>query len=188
MWYVCIVSDKTAGKSTLLSRRRYNMITGSLQKKNGYYYAALNIKVDGKRKLKWVPMHLPVEGTSARKVKKEFEAIQRAVEIELEEQQEAAMREAIRQQNPEAEMQFTDYMAQWLEESRPTLAAATYRSYSQLINARIKPYFSDLGVTVRELNHTHIDAFYASILAENCTTNTVITQCIIISKIGIFNN
>lgn len=150
------------------------MITGSLQKKNGYYYAALNIKVDGKRKLKWVPMHLPVEGTSARKVKKEFEAIQRAVEIELEEQQEAAMREAIRQQNPEAEMQFTDYMAQWLEESRPTLAAATYRSYSQLINARIKPYFSDLGVTVRELNHKHIDAFYASILAENCTTNTVI--------------
>ena len=46
------------------------MITGSLQQKNGYYYAVLYLKVDGKRKCKWIPTKLPVNGTSNRKAQK----------------------------------------------------------------------------------------------------------------------
>ena len=38
------------------------MLTGSLQMKNGKYYAVLNLKVDGKRKPKWIPLGLPVRG------------------------------------------------------------------------------------------------------------------------------
>ena len=48
------------------------MITGCLQQKNGFYYAVLYLKVNGRRRCKWVPMRLPVEGTSARKAKKAF--------------------------------------------------------------------------------------------------------------------
>lgn len=33
-------------------------MTGNLQIKNGKYYAVLNLKVDGKRKQKWVNMNL----------------------------------------------------------------------------------------------------------------------------------
>lgn len=150
------------------------MITGSLQQKNGFYYAVLNLKVDGKRKPKWVPLHIPVEGTSTRKAQKAFDNIRYQFEVAAEEAKVAAMQEAIRQQNPEAEMLFAEYMEKWLETARPTIASTTYQSYSQLIKSRIKPYFTELGVSVRELSHKHIDAFYASILAENCTPNTVI--------------
>ena len=38
------------------------MVTGNLQMKNGKYYAVLNLKVDGKRKPKWIPLGLPVRG------------------------------------------------------------------------------------------------------------------------------
>lgn len=40
------------------------MITGCLQQKNGYYYAVLYIKVDGKRKVKWVSTKLLVAEVS----------------------------------------------------------------------------------------------------------------------------
>lgn len=46
------------------------MITGCLQQKSGFYYAVLYLKVNGRRRCKWVPMRLPVEGTSARKAQK----------------------------------------------------------------------------------------------------------------------
>lgn len=48
------------------------MITGCLQQKNNTYYTVLYIKVDGKRKTKWIPTGLPVAGTSDRKAKKAF--------------------------------------------------------------------------------------------------------------------
>ena len=53
------------------------MITGCLQQKNGFYYAVLYLKVDGKRKCKWVPTKLPVDGTSNRK------ALQTAVKKDI---------------------------------------------------------------------------------------------------------
>ena len=61
------------------------MITGCLQQKNNTYYAVLYIKVDGKRKTKWVPTGLPVAGTSDRKAKKAFDQIRLDYEQEQEE-------------------------------------------------------------------------------------------------------
>lgn len=61
------------------------MITGCLQQKNGFYYAVLYLKVNGRRRCKWVPMRLPVEGTSARKAQKAFDEIRLQYEREEEE-------------------------------------------------------------------------------------------------------
>ena len=71
-----MVVSPMADTSTLLIQRRLNMITGCLQKKNGYYYAVLYTYVgeDKKtRKNKWIPLKLPVEGTSPRKAQKAFD-------------------------------------------------------------------------------------------------------------------
>lgn len=38
------------------------MVTGCLQIKNDKYYAVLYLKIDGKRKPKWIPTGLPVRG------------------------------------------------------------------------------------------------------------------------------
>ena len=61
------------------------MITGCLQQKNGLYYAVLYLKVDGKRKPKWISTKLPIEGTSNRKAQKAFEEIRMQYEKEEEE-------------------------------------------------------------------------------------------------------
>ena len=61
------------------------MITGCLQQKNGYYYAVLYIKVDGKRKVKWVSTKLLVAEVSERKAKRAFEEIRSQFERQEEE-------------------------------------------------------------------------------------------------------
>ena len=117
------------------------MITGSLQQKNGYYYAVLYLKVDGKRKCKWIPTKLPVNGTSNRKAQKAFDEIRIEYEREQEERQrmEEELAELTKNTHPDALLPFTDYIEKWLHNARPSLATTTYQSYSNMIKARILP-------------------------------------------------
>lgn len=55
-------------------------------------------------------------------------------------------------------------------------------AYSNMIKARIRPYFAPLGLQLREVTPQHIEDFYQSILADDCTTNTVIHYHAIIRK------
>lgn len=160
------------------------MITGSLQQKNGYYYAVLYIKVDGKRKCKWIPTKLPVNGTSNRKAQKAFDDIRIEYEREQEEIQrkEAELAELTKNTHPDALLPFTDYIEKWLGSARPSLATTTYQSYSNMIKARILPYFQPLGLELREVTPQHIEDFYQTILDDNCTTNTVIHYHSILRK------
>ena len=152
------------------------MITGCLQQKSGFYYAVLYLKVNGRRRCKWVPMRLPVEGTSARKAQKAFDEIRLQYEREEEErlEREAKAKELAENTHPDALLPFTEYMEKWLQSTRSSLATATYQSYSNMIKARIRPYFAPLGLQLREVTPQHIENFYQSILADDCTTNTVI--------------
>ena len=91
------------------------MITGCLQEKNNTYYAVLYIKVDGKRKTKWIPTGLPVEGTSDRKAKKAFdqirlEYVQEQEEIERKEAEERTRELIEGKQNPQAKVLFINYL------------------------------------------------------------------------------
>ena len=160
------------------------MITGCLQQKNGFYYAVLYLKVNGRRRCKWVPMRLPVEGTSARKAQKAFDEIRLQYEREEEERldREAKAKELAENTHPDALLPFTEYMEKWLQSTRSSLATATYQSYSNMIKARIRPYFAPLGLQLREVTPQHIEDFYQSILADDCTTNTVIHYHAIIRK------
>ena len=111
------------------------MITGCLQQKNGYYYAVLYIKVDGKRKVKWVSTKLLVAEVSERKAKRAFEEIRSQFERQEEErlQKEAQEQANERDIHPDAKMEFTAYMEKWLAGARPTIATATYQSYANMI-------------------------------------------------------
>lgn len=160
------------------------MITGSLQQKNGYYYAVLYIKVDGKRKCKWIPTKLPVNGTSNRKAQKAFDEIRIEYEREQEERQrkEAELAELTKNTHPDALLPFTDYIEKWLNSARPSLATTTYQSYSNMIKATILPYFKPLGLQLQDVTPQHIEDFYQTILDDNCTTNTVIHYHSILRK------
>ena len=113
------------------------MITGCLQQKNGFYYAVLYLKIDGRRRCKWIPMKLSVQDTSQRKAQKAFDEIRLQYEREEEErlEREAKAKELAKNTHPDALLPFTEYMEKWLQSTRTSLATATYQSYSNMINA-----------------------------------------------------
>lgn len=160
------------------------MITGCLQEKSGYYYAVLYLKENGKRRCKWIPLKLPVEGTGKRKAQQAFDSIRLQYEKEEEERlaREAQAKELAEQVHPDALLLFTDYLEKWLQVTRSSIAIATYQSYANMLKARIKPYFEPLELHLYEVTPQHIEDFYQSILADNCTTNTVIHYHAIIRK------
>ncbi len=160
------------------------MITGCLRQKNGFYYAVLYLKVDGKRKCKWVSTKLPVEGTSPRKAQKALDEIRLQFEHdeELRLKEEAELRELVKNTHPDALMPFTDYMEKWLKGTRSSLATATYPSYSCMLKARIIPHFQPMGLRLNELAPRHIEEFYQIILDDDCTPNTVIHYHSVIRK------
>ncbi len=144
----------------------------------------LYLKVDGKRKNKWIPTKLPIQGTSNRKAQKAFDEIRIQYERDEEERQkiEAEEKELLKNNHPDALMPFTEYIDKWLQVSKPSLATSTYQSYRNLINARIKPYFEPLGLRLMDVKAQHIDDFYQTIFADGCTANTVIHYHAILGK------
>ena len=165
-------------------RRLIIMITGCLQKKNGYYYAVLYLKVDGKRKTKWVATKLPVATTSERKAQKALDEIRMQYDRQEEARASEKAMEAARTKDcpPEAQVPFADYMEKWLNSVRPSIATATYQSYSVMMKARVIPYFTTSGIRLCDLTPQHIEDFYQTILDDGCTTNTVIHYHAIIRK------
>lgn len=155
------------------------MITGCLQLKKGYYYAVLYLKVDGKRKCKWIPTNLP-EGTNEKRVQKAFDTIR--AEFEQAENMRVAIEVDSSNTSSDADLPFHEYMAKWLKITRPTIATATYHSYNGMLKARITPYFENSDITLGTLTPQHIEDFYQSILEDNNTTNTVIHYHAIIRK------
>ena len=150
------------------------MLTGSLQIKNGNYYAVLNLKVNGKRKPKWIPLHLPERGN-----KRQAEAMLHRLIAEYESLDEGTKvlvirNGTVREGTKEADALFADYMNSWVEMIKPSVATATYNSYKSMIGARIDAHFRSLGVTLGGLTPTHLQDFYQLILDEGYTTNTVI--------------
>ena len=92
------------------------MVAGHLQEKKGYFYMVLSYPdAAGKRKTKWFPTGLPVKGNKKKAEKMLMETRQTFV--------------------PECkpiqdDMLFSDFLLQWLEIAKPTIALTTYASYS----------------------------------------------------------
>ncbi len=154
------------------------MITGCLQQKNNTYYALLYVKVDGKRKVKWVPTGLPVAGTSQRKAQKAFDQIRLEYEQAQEKKERQEAEEKARElveskRNPQADVPFMDYLQKWLLQAKPTISKTTFKGYRTMLDGRVNRYFTKLDVTVGEVTPQHLQDFYQTIFDEGHTPNTV---------------
>ena len=88
------------------------MVAGHLQEKNGIYYMVLSYpSANGKRKNKWISTKLPVKGNKKKAEKMLSEIRQTFVPVE---------------KPMDAEINFSDYMLQWLQIIKPTVATTTY--------------------------------------------------------------
>ena len=123
------------------------MVAGHLREKGGHYYAVLNYTdYQGKRKSKWIATGLTIKGN-----KKRAEAI--LMDARRNFQEEAPLR-------MEAKTLFADFLEQWLEVIRDSIAVPTYASYSNLSNGVIIPYFRKYGTTLEDLAAKDIQQFY----------------------------
>ena len=95
------------------------MVAGHLQEKNGIFYVVLSYPdTTGKRKAKWISTGLPVKGNKKKAEKMLME--QRA--------------SFIAPCKPLTDgVLFSDFMLQWLEIVKPTIAVSTYASYSEIV-------------------------------------------------------
>ena len=123
------------------------MVAGHLREKSGYYYAVLNYTDSlGKRKTKWISTGLTVKGN-----KKRAEAI---------------LMDARRNFNPEeptvmnGDLLFADYMDQWLDIIKSSVAVPTYASYAATVKKIVAPYFRKKEVTLKNLTAKDIQEFY----------------------------
>ena len=123
------------------------MVAGHLQEKNGVYYMVLSFHDEtGKRKTKWVSTGLPVKGNK-KKAEKLLMELRKSFE-------------APEVLDPAEDILFSDFMLQWLEIVKPTIAITTYSSYSNMVKGVIVPYFKEKGIMLRDLKATDIQAFY----------------------------
>ena len=151
-----------------------HMVAGHLREKRGYYHIVLSYTDEnGKRQTPSKSTGLPVKGNKKRAEKMLMEARQ-AKEEELQKQAEQAARK-----NPAnaADIQFTQFLTDWLEMMRSSIEDTTYAAYSLAINRKIIPYFEQKhpGLRLRDLSPKQIQDYYTYEMKENkLSANTVI--------------
>ena len=148
------------GRSLCYTEKEEIMVAGHLREKSGYYYAVLNYTdALGKRKTKWIKTGLVVKGN-----KKKAEAI---------------LMEARRNFNPEepkvmnGDIMFADFMEQWLDIIKSSVAVPTFASYSTSVKRIIAPYFREKEIALKNLTAKDIQEFYLKEL-ERVSASSVI--------------
>ena len=103
------------------------------------------LDVAGKRKTKWFSTGLPIKGNKKKAEKMLMDL----------------RKEYVPKEKPlEQTILFSDFMLQWLEIVKPTIAITTYSSYCNMVTGVIVPYFKEKGITLGALKATDIQAFY----------------------------
>lgn len=157
------------------------MIAGHLQEKKGYFYVVLNYKdTNDKRRTKWIPTGYPAEERNRSKAQTFLKKQQKTFVIPAEEEA-TAEKEQEEDSLDSPEILFADYLANWLQIARSTIAITTYSSYSSLIKSAIDPWFRKKGVTLKELNARNIQEFY-TVMLTRVKPNTVIHYHAIIHR------
>lgn len=120
-------------------------MTGSLQEKNGKYYAVINTTdINGKRKQKWISTGLEIRGN-----KKKAEQFLREKLKEFEMQENLVQSDVL----------FSDYIEYWLEKAKIRLDVITYQGYLSISKAHIIPYFKKLNKTLKDITREDIQNY-----------------------------
>ena len=136
-------------------------VTGSLQKKKGYYYAVLRLPLkDGtgyEKKQKW--FSTGIKATSRNKT-----AAQVALAAKLEEFNGVIYTDKIL---------FADWVDKWLDYHAREVGEITMQGYRQHVKKHIGPYFRERGIYLQELGKEDIREYYDYLLGQGLSANTV---------------
>lgn len=118
-------------------------MTGSIQVKDGKYYAVINEHINGKRKQIWVNTGYP-----ANRNKKNAERFLRQILSEKEHLEE-----------PNNEQLICDYVNVWLERASMKVRESTHKNYTDLANKHVIPYFKANRLLVTSAKRADIQKF-----------------------------
>jgi len=121
-------------------------MTANLYEKNGRFHVMLSWMKVGKRKQKSVGTGISTTGNNKRKA----EAARRQILAEWEEK--------ITENH--VDILFSEYMLQWLETAKHSIAETTYADYKRVIKNQINPYFAQRKIKLHDLKPYHIQEFY----------------------------
>ena len=120
-------------------------MTGSLQQKNGKYYAVINsLDNQGKRKQKWIATNLTVKGNKKRA---EQFLRERIAEFELQENL------------IQSDVLFSDYVLHWLSIAKIKVGEITYQGYSDIAKTQVIPYFKERAIPLKKLTREDIQEY-----------------------------
>lgn len=122
-------------------------IGSCLQAQSGRWYARIWwYDADGIRQMKTRATGYSVEGNNKRKAEKKMLEIQADFESKL---------------TPNSnDMLFSDWLTQWLNETRQGIEESTYTEQKRMIEACIEPYFKKRNIKLCDLKAYHIQEFY----------------------------
>ncbi len=144
------------------------MITGSLQKKKGLYYAVLNLYDEyGKRKPKWIPTGYTIKGN-----KKKAEEKLEQFKIEYENKSKVQLRDP-NIYDKYKNILFCDYMLDWLEKQKGKVEKTTYIGYEQVIKGRLYNYFKTTKIKLVNIKPKHLQDFFDFLFSEGLSGNTI---------------
>jgi len=136
-------------------------VTACLTTKNDKYYVIIGWHEADKRKQKWINTGLSVSGNNKRK------AEQKRLELQREWEDKVSL-------NNFKSILFSDYLKQWLDETKHTIGETTYWSYRNTIYSSICPYFDERKILLADLKTYHIQEFYNyKMNVDGVTGNTI---------------
>jgi len=142
---------------------------GSLQIKGRKYYVVINYKDDfGNWKKKWISTGLDSRNNKTR-------ANQALKEIE------AGFRPETIVAQTDAEILFSDYLEQWLENHKKNVRLNTYAGYKLLLK-KITKYFKNHGTKLKDLKPIHIQTLYNVWAKHGMTGSTMLKYHNVIRK------
>lgn len=141
-------------------------MTGSLQIKGDKYYAVLNFKDrGGKRVQKWIPLNLTTKGN-----KRRAESMLNELIVNYQGY------ESIEPMN----LLLSQHIMQWMEANKPNIANTTYDQYLNILVNHIQPYFDSRGITVSRLTAGDLEDYYTFEISSGLSANSVIKHHAII--------
>lgn len=126
------------------------MITGSIQEKNGFYYAVINLKDEkGDRVVKWI-------GTGFKSVKGNKRAAEGFLQNEIAKWN---LRNGIY-----VGTGFADYLETWIVQIKDSVRPNTYRNYCGNIKNHVIPYFRAHPIALQDITPFVLEDYYRFLL------------------------
>lgn len=149
-------------------------ITGHHAKKNGKFYAVINLyDANGKRHQKWINLELSDAKRNDKEAKERVGKI-----LEKYNENHSYLVEFMTPQEREAyriaKLPIEEFLTEWLSEYKLTVSEITYANYWSYLNGHVKQYFKDNPIKVGEVTEKAINDFYVHLHNQGLKNNSII--------------